>query len=231
MSSILVGILIRPRFDAATEISHEWAKQIWDWCVQANIQMLDLAEGDAVRSKVEQAIQERDPEIVVFYDHGDEKRLIGQDQEAVIDLGNCSLVAGRKIYTMACLSAKELGKSCHGLGSTYWGYVDLVSFSSDALDEFQESLNCGFWYLFVEGNSPEDALKLAKDKFTELAATLANQGKVLAAALMTGNREALRYWDGEEPEEEPEKPEGCLVRLLKLPVLLVRRSCRREGVA
>lgn len=216
----MANLLVRPRFDSATEYSFAFAQEILDWCQQANIPILDLPAAEAIRAKVEAAISAEDPPIFVFYDHGNETSLIGNDQTPIVDLGNCRLLAGREVYTLACLSAKELGKVCYDLGTKFWGYVETVGFTSDAIPAFQESFNCGFRYRFLEGNSPKDTLELAKDTFTNLAYTLTNQGNIFAAAIMTANRDALRYYDGEKPEEEPE---GCLVALFKSPWVILRR--------
>lgn len=213
------AILCRPRFDEATQHTFAFAGEILQWCQQAGIDVIELAEDDAVRLAVEKALQRFNPDILVFYDHGDEDCLWGQGgDEAVIDLKNADLLAGKEVFTLACLSAKELGPEVWSKGGTYWGYTDIVSFTTDALDSFRESFNCGFRYRWLEGNSRENALSRAKDTFTRLSFELVDAGKTFAAICMRENGENLVYLNAHKPEEKG----GCLLALLKLPIRLYR---------
>ncbi|GAI69839.1 unnamed protein product [marine sediment metagenome] len=206
------AILCRPRFDEASQHSFAFAGEILGWCRQAGISVIELAEADAVRTKVSRELA-KGVELFIFYDHGDEDALIGQDEKPVIDLENAGLLAGKEVFTLACLSAKELGPEVRSRGGTYWGYTEVVGYTTDALAEFQEAFNCGFRFRFIENDSRENALSRAKDTFTRLAFELVDAGKTFAAIYMREDGDALVYLDSHEPEEK----EGCLLTLLKLP--------------
>ena len=211
------AILVRPRFDEPTQHTFAFASEILQWCQQAGFDVTDLAEGEAIRAIVEQKLTP-DIDLYIHYNHGNEDALIGQDKEAVIDLKNAKLLANKEVYTLACLSAKNLGPEVWRKGGKYWGYVEVVSYTTDALSEFQEAFNCGFHYRFIEGDSHQNALKRAKEVFTGLSYKLVDDGKTFAAICMRQNRDNLVYYNANKPEEE--KPGGCLLALLKLPKLV-----------
>lgn len=208
------ALICRPKFDSATEYTFAFASEILQWCQQAGIEVTELAEEDAVRLAVENALERFNPDIFVFYDHGDKDALIGQDGKAAIDLKNCDRLAGKEVFTLACLSAKDLGPEVWRKGGTYWGYIDVFSFTTDSLAEFQEAGNCGFHYRFLEGDSRENALNRAKETFERLSVELVAAGNTLAAIFMRENGDNLVYLDAHKPEEK----EGCLLGLLKLPI-------------
>ncbi|GAI05363.1 unnamed protein product [marine sediment metagenome] len=215
------ALLVRPRFDEPTQHSFAFAGEILQWCRQAKpliVDVIELAEGEAIRARVEQELTP-DVDLFIFYDHGDEDALIGQDEKPVIDLENAGLLAGKEVFTLACLSAKDLGPAVWRQGGTYWGYVDVFSFTTDSLAEFQEAANCGFKFRFIEGDTRQNSLQRAKETFTRLALELVDAGKVFAAICMREDGDTLVYLDAHKPEEK----EGCLLALLKLPVSLLRR--------
>ena len=213
------AILVRPRFDEVTPYSFAFAAEILQWCQQAGISVVELAEGEAIRARVEEELA-KGIDLFIHYDHGNEDALIGQDEKAVIDLNNCHLLASKETYTLACLSAKSLGVEVWRRGGKYWGYTEVVSFTTDALPAFQESFNCGFKFRFIEGDSHQDALARAKETFGDLALMLVDVGNTFAAICMRQNRDSLVYYNANKPGEE--KPGGCLLALLKLPTKIWR---------
>ncbi|MBA7521942.1 hypothetical protein ES705_14054 [subsurface metagenome] len=214
------AILCRPKFDEPTQHSFAFAGEILQWCRQAGIDILELAEDDAVRLAVENSLQTFNPDIFIFYDHGSEDALIGQDEKAVIDLKNCDRLAGKEVFTLACFSAKDLGPAVWRQGGTYWGYVDAFSFTTDSLAEFQEAANCGFKFRFIEGDTRQNSLQRAKETFSRLSLELIAAGSIFAAICMRGDGDALVYLDAHEPEEK----EGCLLTFLKLPIRVFARA-------
>jgi len=138
------ALICRPKFDSATEYTFAFAAEILEWCQQAGIEVTELAEEDAIRPAVENALERFNPEIFVFYDHGDKDALIGQDGKAVIDIKNCDRLAGKEVFTLACLSAKDLGPEVWRKGGTYWGYTEVVSFATDSLPGSRKRLIVGF---------------------------------------------------------------------------------------
>jgi hypothetical protein len=214
----LKAILVRPRFDEVTPYTFAFAAEILQWCQDAGIDTIELAEGEAIRARVEEELA-KGVDLFIHYDHGNEDALIGQDEKAVIDLNNCHLLASKETYTLACLSAKNLGVEVWRRGGKYWGYVEVVSFTTDALPEFQESFNRGFHYRFIEGDSHQNALNRAKEVFGNLALMLVDAGKTFAAICMRQNRDSLVYYNAHTPEEEKK---GCLLAFLKLPTKIWR---------
>jgi len=207
------AVLCRPKFDDPTQHTFAFAEQILLWCQQAGISVIELAEAEAIRSRVEEELR-KGIDLYIHYDHGNEGALIGQDKNAVIDLKNCDLLASRETYTLACLSAKNLGIEVWRGGGKYWGYTEVVSFTTDALPEFQEAFNCGFKFRFLEGDTHQNALSRAKDTFTRLAYELVDAGKTFAALCLRSDRDALVYYNAHKPEGERK---GCLLAFLKLP--------------
>lgn len=210
------ALLVRPRFDDPTQYTFGFAAEILQWCREAGINLVELAEDKATRAKVEEEIR-RGIDLYIHYNHGSENTLYGQGGISAVDLSNCHLLTGKEIYTLACLSAKSLGVEVWRQGGKYWGYVDVVSFTTDALDRFKESFNCGFRYLFIEGDR-QNALSRAKDTFNRLTFELVGTGKMIAAICMRENGQNLRYYDTNAPDS------GCQLRRMLIKVLGQKRG-------
>jgi len=198
----LKGILVAPRFDDVTEYSYKWAERLREQ-IGSRMETLPLILGDAVRSEVEEALEQDVEAMLIHYDHGDEDRLIGQDGKPVVDLGNVSLLRGREAYNMNCLSGKILGKDAYRKGClAYWGYVEVVTFTSDAEEDFCEAFNYGL-LVRLEGKTWKECLDAAKERMTEIVDDLVKRGNTLAAMCLREDRDALHCWgEGiEEPEE------------------------------
>lgn len=211
------AILVRPKFDDPTSYTFVFAEEILKWCREAGISIIELAEDDAVRYKIEQELK-KGVDLYIHYDHGGDGVLYGQNGVNAIDLTNCHLLMSKEIYTLACLSAKSLGVEAWRKGSKYWGYKDVVSFTTDALLEFQKSFNCGFLYRFIEGDSHQIALNRAKDTFQQLAFQLVSDGKPFAAICMRENGSNLRYYNAQAPDS------GCQARRMLIKVLGPKRG-------
>ena len=207
-------IIIRPKWDEVTEYCFNWAQEIVDLLKDRGLLIADLGGREITRSEVEKTLDKHPEAYVGFWDHGNEACLWGSKTEKVLDLKNSERLANREVFTLACLSAKELGPEVWRKGGTYYGYVDVFSFTTDSLAEFQEAANCGFHYRFLEGDTHHNALSRAKETFTRLAFELVEAGKTFAALCMRSNGDALVYYNAHKPEGK----EGCLLTLLKLPI-------------
>jgi hypothetical protein len=201
---------VRPNFDTATEYSYKWCQELVNHLTENKITHLDLKDSLAVRSEVEKALKTHPDAMLVHYDHGDTTELIGDNGEAVVDLANMELLAGRECFNMNCLSAKVLGARAHAEHGclAYWGYVESVIFTTDALAEFKQALNYGF-FTRLEHNSWEECVSKTKKVMQQLANQLAEQGKIIAAVAMTNNMNALVCYNGGS-----EPPQPCPFRLL-----------------
>jgi hypothetical protein len=215
----LKAILIRPQFDEATGFTFDWAEQVLVWCREAGIDTVDLAKDEAVRDKVEEELK-KGTDLIIFYDHGNEDALWGQDDKPVFDLKNCHWLANKEVYTLACLSAKKLGAEVWKLGGKYWGYNETFGFTTDSIEEFKKAANCGFAYLFIEGTSHLEAVDRARSMFNELAQELVSQGKIMGAIFMRKNGEHLVCYNGGSPQDNGAS--GCLVGIIKIPLHLAQ---------
>jgi len=199
----LKSALCAPKFDEATEYSYRWAERLREQ-IGNRMEIILLLISDAVRDKVEKALKDNPDAMLIHYNHGEEDALIGQDTRPVVDLGNVNLLRARESYNMNCLSARTLGKAAYQNGClAYWGYTEVVSFTSDAEENFCEAFNCGL-LLRLEGKSWKECLELTKAKMTEIIDDLVKRGNTLAAMSLREDRDSLHCWgkDIEEPREE-----------------------------
>ena len=205
--------MVAPNFDDVTEYSLKWAERLREE-IGSRMEVKPLLVADAVRSRVEAALRDDLGAMLIHYDHGNEESLIGQDEVPVVDLENVDLLGGREAYNMNCLSGKTLGKAAYRNGClAYWGYVEVVSFTSDAEQDFCEAFNYGL-LLRLEGKTWKECLDAAKARMTEIVDDLVKRGNTLAAMSLREDRDALHCW-GEGIEEPTEDcPVSRLIVLL-----------------
>jgi hypothetical protein len=100
---------------------------------------------------------------------------------------------------MACLSAKTLGVEAYKNGAlAYWGYVEVFSFSTEALDEFRTFANAGLKFK-LEGKTWEESLKLVKELADQLCQKLVEAGKYMASILLKQDADALVCYTPNNP--------------------------------
>jgi len=202
---MLLGIA--PRFDEATSVSYKWFRHLVSELQDQK--WVTLEEEDAVRSRVVEAFNQHHPEIIVFYDHGVEDGLVEQGGKGyVIDLKNVDKFAGRVIYTMACLSAKKLGKQHWRNGGVYWGYTEVFGFTLQEEELFRECANAGLIYRINEGKSWDECVEYAKRKFDE---AIDKAELVWTKIWLQHDRDSLVCYT---PSSEPEP--DCRVRRMAL---------------
>lgn len=205
-------ICVRPRFDTATKYSWEWCQEIVDLLEREGKRYIDLSIADAVRSTVEAALKANPDAMLLHYDHGGEDCLYGNDAKPAIDLANNKLLKNRVSYNMNCSSAKRLGAdSTLRYDTIYWGYMDVVSFTTDATNEFKEAFNYGFKLFLQIGGDWAVVLRLTKEKMTEIIDGLIKKGKVFAATHLRRDRDILVCYTPENPPEPP-PPSDCPIR-------------------
>lgn len=131
-----------PRFDKATEVSNDYFE---DLKVKENISTRDILEREnATRENLEKKI--KDYNILAFWDHGQSDALVANDNQNTVDNNNLDLFKGKEIWTVACLSGKELGPKAIKQGvSFYQGYTDVITITSvpPFKDFFCDALNAG----------------------------------------------------------------------------------------
>ena len=220
-------LVIRPRFDLVTSISFEWCGEVVGWLRDAGFGVIDLAEGDAVRGRVEAAVEEYDPSLVVFYDHGDENGLLQQGGRGyVVDKRNDHILSGREVFTLACSWGRDGGIHAWRKGAkAVWCYIDVFAFTSEALDEFRRFANSGLRFR-LEGRSWKECLQLARQLAGELCRKLIEEGKYLSAVILQEDADALRCYTDETPPETSK----CFARRLLIKLLGPERAWRIGGM-
>jgi hypothetical protein len=216
-------VVIRPCFDEASSISFEWCSEVIGWLREKNISLIDLARDDAVRSKVEEAIQRENPQLIVFYNHGDTQGLLEQDGENyVIDKKNDYMLAGRELYTLACLYGADAGIDAWKKGAiAVWCYIKEFGFTTEALTEFKNFANSGIKFK-LEGKTWEESLQQAKNLAKQLCQKLINEGKYISAIILQHDADALRCYTQNNPPETS----TCIFRKLLIKILGPQKAWR-----
>lgn len=211
-------INVAPKFDEPTEYSYGFNRKIVAEAKKRGHTVIDLTIEDAIREKVEEALEANVDAFVIHYDHGSENALIGNDERAVIDLLNVHLLSDREVYNMNCSSAKILGVEAYKKKAVaYWGFTDVVYFTTDALPEFEESFNIGF-LLKLDGKTWSECLEKVKQRMSELVDKLVDEGKAMPAWCMRNNRDILHCW-GDNIEQPPPQESECWFRRLAVRLL------------
>lgn len=210
-----------PCFEEVTEHSFAWNQRLMEKLPQRKEQLL---KEDAVRAKFEQKVQSLKPDFFVFYNHGSETQLVGNDEQPIVDLGNVQLLKGLEVYTLACLSAKELGVEAWRQGAkAYWGNDDEFGFTDDEEQVFEELAGHGLLCRLLKGMSWADAKKEVIDKYNyEIDKANANFN-FIASMILVQNRDSLRVWNGEQPETQ------CLGRKLAIKLFGPKRGWKLLG--
>jgi len=127
-------------------------------------------------------------------------------------LENVELLRDREAYMNNCSSAKTLGVEAYKHGClAYWGSKDIVSFTTDAWEDFKEAFLHGL-KLRIQGYSWAECLEKTRTKLSELVDKLLSEGKILAASCMRSFRDTLVCYTPDTPPETSE----CPVRRLAL---------------
>jgi hypothetical protein len=137
-------LAVGPVFDDITRYSRLWLDRL-EGSLKGYADITDLRAEDATRENFENRVRELDPDIVVYYDHGNEEGLYAQGGRGyVLDQDNLALVKGKVIYTLACLSAYKLGAIANQVyGCVYVGYVKEFAFTLEEEGLFSRAANTG----------------------------------------------------------------------------------------
>jgi hypothetical protein len=158
------------------------------------------------RSEVERAVEEKNPELIIFYDHGRSDSLRGSRKEFIVDLDNMRILKDREVYTHACLSALVLGKEAVKKGcKVYWGLTRLGILSTITPWAFRRHANDGILTKIMEPQRSWDyAFDHAYKVGNNLVPFLFGIGRPLDAAATLHNNNALTVYLREKKRE----PEG-----------------------
>jgi len=209
-------IVCAPRFDDVTEYCFEESRDLINFAEHEGVKIIDLPDEKAVRAKLEEAIVLHPGALIYHTDHGSEDKAWGDDEKPVLDLENVDLLRDREAYMNNCSSAKKLGVEAYKHGcKAYWGSKDVVSFTTDAWEDFKEAFLHGL-KLRIQGCSWSDCFSKTREKLDELVDKLLAEGKILAASCMRSFRDTLVCYTPETPPA-PEDTE-CPVRRLAIRV-------------
>jgi len=207
-----------PRFDEATGYSRKWFEKLAE-----HVNMHVTRPEEAVREVAEQLIAKLNPETIVFYNHGLEDSLIGNDGKPMVNMENISLLKGKTLYTMSCLSGRKLGVQHWRNNGVFWGYIEEFMFTIDEEELFMEAANHGLIVREKEKIPWSKCLEKAKTKFNEL---IARAKHFWTKVLLTHDRDALVCYDSTPPEEK------CIIRKIasKMFRTAARKISRKFGV-
>jgi hypothetical protein len=145
-------LAVAPEFDTASEYSFLWWERLRE-AIKGKVELQELLRDMAVRSAFETNVETFNPDAIVYFNHGGEDCLCAQDgATCVLDSKNVDKVAGKIIYTMACLSAAKLGAEAWKRGCIYIGYVETFTFTVADEQLFCQAANSGF-IAYVQGKT------------------------------------------------------------------------------
>jgi len=196
----LESLVIRPILDGdeVSQYSFRWAEDPIRDLKNAHFQVNDIGGREVSKQEVVEAIDSRDPYVVVHYDHGDEDAWIGNKTEPIMTSADAHLLSGRVVYTMNCLSAKTLGVNAWKAGAkAYVGYVQEFAFTLDGELLFREAVGYGL-SVYLSGITDWSQIKRRMvDKFNEMMAAATDPW---TGMWLRHDRDALRIYNGETPE-------------------------------
>jgi len=190
-------LAIAPVFDEVTEYSLRWYERLRD-VIKGKVELRELIGEKATRSNFLAELKAFNPNIIVFYDHGHEDCLVAQEAtHCILDRWNVDKVAGKTIYTMACLSAKKLGIRAWLRGCVYVGYDKPFAFTLYGEKLYSQAANSGL-IAYLEGETDWKKVKQIMLKtFQEMMETAIDPWDKL---LLFHDMLALRIYDAEPPE-------------------------------
>jgi hypothetical protein len=195
------SLLIAPKFDRATEISFNIYKSAKEKLGEKNFVYLE--EKNATRENFEDYI--KDCESIAFWDHGNATYLVDQNKNHLIDLDNLTLLRNKEVWTVACLSGRELGPKAINAGARLWqGYDETVSVTDQVpfFDMFENSLNKGYLLRKLYNYNFKDCEKGQREAFKkniELCESMPNNSGLFFAALLSANLKHLKYFTSRKP--------------------------------
>jgi hypothetical protein len=194
-------VICRPRFDEASGYSYQFCGKITEFMRDKGVDYLDLAGGEATRERVESELQRDKDANFCFFNHGSREGLFQDESRYVIDKRNDGILSGREVYTLACSWGANGGIDAWKKGAkAVWAYVDVVSFTTEALPEFQEFFVSGIRFR-LEGRSWEECLRSAKELAKELCRKLIESGKYISSIVLQQDADSLRCYTQSNPPE------------------------------
>ena len=126
-------LVTRPRHEDTTNYAFHWAGRTLDEARKRSITVLDLHDDKATRENIESMIRKKNPSLIFFNGHGDERTIYGHKEEPLVEAGrNESILRGSVTYAITCRSGKILGPRSVEKGAVaYIGYQEDFTFLYD----------------------------------------------------------------------------------------------------
>ena len=148
MNKIL--LITRPKHDVTVRYLFYWSKKIIKLAQEKSINVWNLEGKRANYREIESMLKKRKPSLVFFNGHGDDDRIAGHDDEALLVVGKNEELL---IYALSCRSGKKLGYESVKKGALgYIGYDDDFIFIIDP-DRISDPLRDKTAELFLEASN------------------------------------------------------------------------------
>jgi hypothetical protein len=135
---------VAPKFDTPTEVSFEWNKDFVEKCSTHNPPSVITSLLESKAEPIGFKNQLKDHNVLVVFDHGTESAILGQNKSKLLTIKEAGLLKDKKVFAMACLTAKELGVEAYHRGcKEYWGAIEPLGFTLEDAHLFGE--------VFIEG--------------------------------------------------------------------------------
>ena len=140
--------------------------------------VIDIAEKNANKEPVYNAITQYDPASVYGFGHGLDCRYTGDSEEDIYNCYECSNLNGRIVYLLSCLTANGLGLEIIRNGAVAYagfniswtwiaqGETDTDPYTDKYAKCFYESANA-LWVSLCDGDDFHTAVQRSIDKYNE----------------------------------------------------------------
>ena len=160
----------QPEDDPVSEITVEWGWHLEEFfrnLDDENILVVPFFRSEAVRANVEAALKEDkgNKGIFVFIDHGEKDKLLGSDDQALINTQNIHLLKNKLIYAVACKSASGLGHTAliNNIVS-YIGFTDRFHIMPTASNTYGHCFLSGIKTIILQNYSAFEAMGKVKNE-------------------------------------------------------------------
>lgn len=204
-----VLLVFRPNWEKATEYLYAWFGEALKQKPSDMELVADLGYDDAVRGKLEDALNVGDPRLCVLGGHGNYRMIGGQNNEVsvcgpkgafkdkegndvVAEFSNLALFGGRIVYALSCSFGAEGGVAMVGRGATaFEGY----------------KVNFVFILSMVAPNPVEDPYARAFMEFSNQIMVDLMKGETVITSFNNAKKVCdkwIEYWEGVEDPEAAE---------------------------
>jgi len=105
-------LVTRPDHDDITSYLSYWTEDIIKFGEGKGFKISDFKGKKANRKDVENFLKKKKPVFTFFNGHGSDSKILGQNDETLIEEGENDDLPESIVYSLVCSSAKKLGRSC-----------------------------------------------------------------------------------------------------------------------